>query len=369
MRILFFIDRLIAGGKERRLTELMKELKINSEIIFELAVMAEEVHYQEIFSLGIKIHYIIRKSKNDLSVFTRFYKVCNNFNPDIVHCWDGMTTIYALPTCKLLKVKIVNGLIVDSPAKKAIFNKYWLRNRLTFRFSDIIVGNSLAGIKAYGAPKDKSFCIYNGIDLSRFSKIKDTNEICKEVLPEHNSDYFIVGMVAAFEDRKDYRTLVNSALSLVNKRSNIRFVLVGEGKNFENIKAMVDPSLRNQIIFLGKRSDVDSIIKIFDVGVLLTNSEVHGEGISNSIIEYMALSKPVIATRGGGTNEVVYDNQNGFLIDPGNADQLTEKICLLMNDTRLGIYLGQKGREIIEAKFDIKIMTPKFIKLYNGLVG
>ena len=103
--------------------------------------------------------------------------------------------------------------------------------------------------------------------------------------------------------------------------------MVGRWRRFRgNKKVSVPVSLLNKIIFLGKRSNVESIINIFDVGILLTNSKVHGEGISNSIMEYMALGKPVIATRGGGTNEVVIEGENGYLIDPFNEDQLIEKI-------------------------------------------
>ena len=61
--------------------------------------------------------------------------------------------------------------------------------------------------------------------------------------------------------------------------------------------------LKDKIIFLGKIANVENIINIFDIGILITNSKVHGEGVSNSIIEYMALGKPVIATRGGGTDQ------------------------------------------------------------------
>ena len=72
MKILFFTDNLSAGGKERRLTELLKALKFKQDFEYELVTMNSYVYYQEILDLGIKIHYIIRKSKYDLSVFSRF---------------------------------------------------------------------------------------------------------------------------------------------------------------------------------------------------------------------------------------------------------------------------------------------------------
>jgi glycosyltransferase involved in cell wall biosynthesis len=368
MKILFFIETLIAGGKERRLTQLMQGLRSGTDVDFSLAIMSKEIHYKEIYNLNIDIYYLIRKTKKDISVFFEFYKICKNLRPDIVHCWDGMTAIYLLPACKLLKIKIVNGMVVDTPVKRNILNKYWLRARLTFPFSNIIIGNSNAGLKAYKAPNYKSVCINNGMDLSRFQNLKDPATVNREILGNSSAGCFIIGMVGSFEERKDYDTLIKAAVSLVTTKENIRFILVGDGYDLKRIREKVPASLSDKIIFLGKRSDVESIVNIFNVGVLLTNTKIHGEGISNSIIEYMALGKPVIATRGGGTDEVVIDTQNGFLIDPGNADQLTEKIKLLVDNPLIINKLGEEGKKMIKERFDLEIMTKNYIKVYNKLL-
>lgn len=368
MRILFFIDSLTSGGKERRLIELMKGIKLKPNIEFKLVVMSKEIHYQEVFDLDIKIHYLIRTTKKDLSVFHKFYKICKNYKPGIVHCWDSMTAVIAVPACKLLNIKLVNGMVVDTPVKRNIFNKHWFRAKLTFPFSSMVIGNSNSGLAAYSAPGKKSSCIYNGMDLTRFDNLKEPSFIRKEIFGDKSDDIFIAGMVAAFEERKDYKTLIKAAVNLISYNDKIRFILIGDGTDFNEIKSMVPASLLNKIIFLGKRSDVESIINIFDVGILLTNTKVHGEGISNSIIEYMALGKPVIATRGGGTNEVVIDNQNGFLIDADNKDQLIEKIDTLMKNKSLMIDLGKQGNQMVHEKFDLKIMTKHYATIYQKLL-
>ena len=369
MRILFFIDSLTSGGKERRLIELMKGIKLKPNIEFELVVMSHEIHYQEVFNLDITIHYLIRTTKKGLDVFHKFYKICKNYKPDIVHCWDSMTAVIAVPACKLLHIKLVNGMVVNTPVQQNIFNKHWLRAKLTFPFSNIIIGNSNAGLAAYSAPGKKSSCIYNGMDLTRFENLKEPSFIRKEIFGDESDDIFIAGMVAAFEERKDYNSLIKAAITLISYHDNIRFVLIGDGADFNEIKSKVPVSLLSKIIFLGKRSDIESIINIFDIGILLTNTKVHGEGISNSIIEYMALGKPVLATRGGGTNEVVIDNQNGFLLDAdNNKDQLIEKIETLMKHKNMMIDLGKKGNQMAHEKFDLKIMTNHYITVYQKLL-
>lgn len=368
MKILFFIDSLRAGGKERRLTELIKAVNVTPGIEFELVLMSNEIHYEEILNPNIKLHYLIRKRKNDISVFRKLYKICKSYRPDFIHCWDSMTAVYSIPVCKLLNIKMVNGMVVDTPVHRNVFNKKWLRAKLTFPFSNIIIGNSKAGLAAYNAPVKRSVCIYNGADLDRFEKLKESSIVRREIFGNDASGFFIAGMVAAFENRKDYKTLIKAAIPLISENDNIRFVLIGNGANFLEIKNSVSGLLSDKIIFLGKISNVESIVNIFNVGILLTDAKVHGEGISNSIVEYMALGKPVIATRGGGTSEVVIDNQNGYLIDADNKDQLIEKIKILMKDKTLVNELGKKGNQMVHDKFDIKIMTNHYITVYCKLL-
>lgn len=355
------------GGKERRLTELMKAFKHNPEVEFELITMSQDIHYKEVFNLGIKIHYILKKTKNDLSIFKKIYTLFKEIKPDIVHCWDSMTGIYIIPSCKLLNIKLVNGMVVDTP-KRNFFNRFWLRAWMIIPFSDVVIGNSIAGLNAYGAKGKKAICIYNGMDLNRFKNLKKTAEMRHEILgPAVGA--FVIGMVAAFEDRKDYATLIKAAISLTSLNKDLQFIFVGNGDTLNNLKNQVPRELASQITFLGRRSDVESIVNIFDIGVLLTNTNIHGEGVSNSIIEYMALEKPVIATRGGGTNEVVIDNYNGFLIDPFNENQLIEKIKLMMGNAELRKKFGENGIKMVREKFNVQYMAEQYLNTYKKLLG
>jgi hypothetical protein len=204
MKILFVIDSLVSGGKERRLTELLRALGTRKDTEFELVVMNSNIHYKEIFDLGINIHYFIRKTKKDLSIFPKFYKLCKKYKPDIVHCWDSMTAVYLVPICKILHIKLVNGMVVNSPARQNILNKDWLRARLTFPFSDIIVGNSAAGLLAYKAPKNKSIVIHNGFNFDRAEKIISKDKIKEEIVTDSKC---IIGMVASFSGSKDYKPI------------------------------------------------------------------------------------------------------------------------------------------------------------------
>lgn len=358
MKILFFVSGLGAGGKERRFTELMKALKYHENIEFELVIMSHDVHYEEVFDLNVKIHYLIRKVKKDPFVLYRFMKLCRSINPDIVHCWDTMTATYCAFTCKILGIKLVNGMISDAQYQKNIFNKNRFRALITFPFSNIIVGNSRAGLIAYSAPQNKSVVIHNGFN---FNRIADLTEIEKIKSNLNIKARYIIGMVATFSRNKDYVSYFAAAKKLLESGYDICFLAIGYNTDSEEAAGLIDKQFLSNFRLLGKRSDVESHVNAMDICVLSTFTE----GISNSILEYMALGKPVVATDGGGTKEIVEDGKTGFLVKQRNPDELAEKMEKLINDIDLRNKMGMAGKERVHKMFSIKTMTEKYIKIYN----
>ena len=114
MKILHFIDCVRAGGKERQLVELLKGLSHYKHIICELVIMSHNIHYSDLKSRNINIHYLIRKINKDPTIFTKLYSICLRFKPDVIHTWDSMTSIYAIPVAKKLRIKFINGMIRDA---------------------------------------------------------------------------------------------------------------------------------------------------------------------------------------------------------------------------------------------------------------
>lgn len=147
-------------------------------------------------------------------------------------------------------------------------------------------------------------------------------------------------------------------------RNDLVFLLIGNGPLLEGLKKKVPVELLNrQIIFTGEREDIESILQIIDIGMLIT----FYEGISNTIIEYMAMGKPVIATDGGGTSELVLDGVNGFLVQKKNEKQIIEKLELLILNKKLRTDLGRNGYQWVRQKFDITEKTNQYINLYKKL--
>lgn len=339
----------------------MKVLKLRQDCEFELAVMNDEIHYKEVLDLNIPVHYLIRETKKDLSVFSMFFKLCKDYRPDIVHCWDTMTAIYSVPVCKLLKIKLVNGLITNSPEKQNVFNEQWLRAKLSFPFSDVIVGNSEAGLSAYKSPKRKSFCIHNGFNFERIDRIVPSRTIRKQLKIKTP---YLIGMVANNSQNKDYKTYFDAANMVLDKRKDITFLAIGENTDTELALRLIGTEYQRFFRLLGRETGVESYINAMDICVLSTFTE----GISNSILEYMALGKPVIATSGGGTSEIVIDKKTGFLINKSSPEELAQKIDILLNNEKLLSKMGAEGLYRIKRFFTIENMVDGYITLYKDVL-
>jgi glycosyltransferase involved in cell wall biosynthesis len=365
MKILMVVDSIVKGGKERRMLELVKALtQQGQDYEIYLVSLTNVVEYDYVYQLPIKLEIIERKSKKDLSVVFKLRKIIKSFQPDIIHSWGTMASVYlSLVNLFTKKSRFINGTIADAYQDMNWFDTHYLRTKLTTPFSKVLLGNSQAGIKAYRVPLRKTVCIYNGIDLKRFQNLTPPEQMECQLLGRRKGDSYIAAMVGAFEDRKDYDTLIKAAVELCAKNKKVIFLLIGEGSLMNSIKQQVPAELNSQIRFLGSRSDIEAILQIVDVGLLITPCE----GISNSIMEYMASAKPVIASREGGTKELVIDGETGFLVDQKRCDQIIEKIELLIANPQLAKTMGQNGQQRIREYFDLAKMTDSFKMLYNKL--
>lgn len=149
-------------------------------------------------------------------------------------------------------------------------------------------------------------------------------------------------MVGRFHRERDYRTFFKAAKLLCSERKDITFVAVGEGPDLESFRMRLKSDGQSNIRILGVSKRVEEIVKTFSVGVLVSTN---GEGISNVIMEYMALEKPVIATDAAGNREIVKDGENGFLIPFGDENTLALRIRKLSTALTLEAHsVVQDGR-------------------------
>ena len=236
-----------------------------------------------------------------------------------------------------------------------------MNHRLTFPFADRIIGNSKAGLLAYKAPEGKSRVIYNGFDSRRLNNLENPDDIRKEF---GLGEGFIIGMVASFAQRKDYSTFMKAINILAEKIDNCIFLCIGDG-DYTGFRNMLTTKARSRATFLGHQDHVESLMQICDIGVLTTKTE----GIPNSILEFMALGKPVVVAGGGGCVELVEDGNNGYLLESGDVKGVVNSILSLEQDPEKRMEFGQASKMIVENRFSIGTMVQQYIDEYKTLTN
>lgn len=364
MKILFFIDKIGGGGRERRFAQLIKELSRRCDVEMMAITAYEHVDYKEVVNSSMTTRVVNAKSHRER--VRQYVSIVKEFRPDIIHLWME-TPMYCviLPwLARIYKSKYVVGFVADgNPLPKHSLNAMAIR--YTFYKADAIVSNSKAGLVAKGAPKKKSHVIYNGFDFTRFECEADREYAKKEF--GFNSKY-IVSMVARVNKAKDWQSFIDVTESAKGEGLDVDFLAVGGGEMLEYYQQEVKQRNLNNIRFVGRRADVEKILKASDVSMLFT-SEVHKEGVSNSIMEAMAAGLPVIATDGGGTPEIIEDGVNGYIIPLHDVMRAFKILKKLISDDLLRKQIGERAKKHIQDHFLLSRMGDDYMNLYAKLLN
>ncbi|MBN1217145.1 MAG: glycosyltransferase [Candidatus Lokiarchaeota archaeon] len=364
MKIAFLVDSLLGGGKERQLLYLAQELSLKNQIL--VISFNDDIFYKDILDLPVNIITFSKNKRYSIKTYLFLYKKLYYFKPEIIHIWDKISHLIALPYILTHKTKIVNGSIrFGGKLDKNIVQK-WV-SRISYTFSDKIVANSFAGLKVENLyQSNKSIVIFNGIDCNdKNIKTEFINCFYNEY---KRFDKYIV-MVARFYPSKDYITFIKSAKIVLQKYKNVGFYCIGEGPNRNEAEIESDIYLNKNIFFLGQCFDVKCLLNNFDIGVLLNNTIGHAEGLSNAIMEYMLAGLPVVATNAGGNPEIINDGATGFLVSPFDDKIVADKIIYLLQNQEEAKKMGCEGRNVIKKRFSKKIMSRRYLTLYNDLIG
>jgi len=216
--------------------------------------------------------------------------------------------------------------------------------------------------------EDKLSIIYDGIDLEEFNNLSSDN-FRNEFSLNNNP---VVGTVGRIVEGKGQKEFIVSAREVLKIHPEAKFVIVGEAKGGEDgyckeIKDFVNKeNLKEHIIFTGWRNDIKNVISNLDIFVF--TSTTYPEGLPNSIIEAMALRKPVVSTDIPGPRDIVIDKETGFLVPPGDTKAMSEKINYLLANKEAYRKMGEAGRIRAEELFNIKLCAKRLEELYESLL-
>ena len=144
------------------------------------------------------------------------------------------------------------------------------------------------------------------------------------------------------------------------------FLLAGEGELSESLRALaVELGIPKSTFFLGQCENVAELLSISEICVLSSKAE----GFSNSILEYMAAARPVVATDVGGASEVVSEGETGYLVASGDDVTMASRLIALLCDPERARVMGEKGRRVVEEKFSCEAQLARTEDLYDRLLS
>jgi glycosyltransferase involved in cell wall biosynthesis len=295
----------------------------------------------------------------DLRAIGELATSLGQFEPNLVSLHSAKAGLLGRIACRKLNAAIIftaHGWAFAKGVSQPARLIYLLLERWTARLADKIITvcetDRQYALKHRVGKKDQLVAINNGMPGIPDNLVANpVNGIARIV------------MVARFERQKDHSTVIKALSGL--KDLNWVLDLVGDGPLLEDIKGMVDNSnLGDKVNFLGRRSDVAEILSKSDIFLLAS----FWEGFPRSILEAMRASLPVIASRVAGVPEAVEEASTGFLVEPGNVDQI--RVCLqrLIEDKELRKKMGCNGHDKYEKQFTFETMASKTLDIYASMV-
>jgi glycosyltransferase involved in cell wall biosynthesis len=202
--------------------------------------------------------------------------------------------------------------------------------------------------------------IYNGVDLERY----DHQEPCCTLRDDYGMEpgSQIVGVVARLEPEKGHPTLIEAWPLVLRSVPDAYLLVVGEGSRREELERQVrELRIAHRVVFTGRRDDVPGVTAALDVAVLPSYREAQGL----TILEAMALSRPVVASNVGGIPEMIEDGVTGLLVPPGDPVALAAAIVRLLEDHSLADTLGRAGHDLVHDRFCIELMVKAIEEIYD----
>jgi len=368
IRLLAFVTAFDTGGTERQLVALAKGLDRSRFDLRVACFQRSGTFLPELEAQGIPVvDYPIRSLHGLRTVkeLLRFARDLRRERTQILHTFNFYPNMFAIPAARLAGVPVIIATLRDmgdlwTPMQRRA-------QRWVCRLSHRVVANADAvreqAVKEGYAP-EKVCVIRNGLDLAKFSSAPD-HVLQRESLglPPH------VPVVAVFS-RLNHRVkgipcFLEAAARVAPVHRDVRFLVVGEGSLRAGLEAQAERlGLGDRVRFSGFRSDIGAAMAAVSISVIPSQSE----GLSNVLLESMAASLPVIATRVGGTPEVVENEQSGLLVPPRDPAALARAIGSLLSDPARAADLGRAGRGRVERLFQLGRMVGETEALYDGML-
>jgi glycosyltransferase involved in cell wall biosynthesis len=355
----------IIGGTEKQLLETVKRLDKEK---FEVTIVAlqkwgRNAEWDKIENNKKILHVYSLHSIKTFFSFLGFVRYLKRESHDIIFTYFFDSTLFGVLAAKVAGVKTIISCRRDMGFWKNRNLHRWLSftNRLADRWlvNCHAIKDELA--RNENVPPNLIDVIYNGVDIKLINNSQQ-EKIHDEYTQIKQNDS-IVGIVSNFNRQiKRLDIFIEAAAEISKIRRNVKFIIIGGGIKYEkDLRELAkERGISDLVIFGGFKEDPVPYMKNFDIGVLTSDSE----GLSNTILEYMAVGIPCVVTETGGNRELIKDGVSGSLVPPGNPLAVAKSVCSLLQDSDKAKRMAMEAKRTVEEKFFWDIIIKKIEDYY-----
>ena len=310
----------------------------------------------------------------DLLALRRLTRIFREQRPDLVHTHSGKAGVLGRLAAQRAGVPVIVHTI-NGPSfgefQGAVAN-------FIFRAAERRAGRSTAHFVVVAEAMKQQYLaagigqpgqftkIFSGFDLKPF--LTAQNDLSLRARWGIQPGDIVVGKIARLFKLKGHDDLFAVASELVRRCPQMKFLLVGDGEWRERFQALARSiGLENHFIFTGlvPPAEVPALVGIMDIVVHLSRRE----GLPRALPQALAAARPIVAYNCDGASEVCFDNETGFLLQPGDLTGLGDRLLQLANDAPLRARFGGRGREFVRQHFAVERMVDSLYTLYQKLAA
>jgi glycosyltransferase EpsD len=366
------LELLSDGGYGSPRAQILSLLRHADRDRFQISVAAhgKEILEKDVRSSGFSFYDLDLPKVLRSRFLSRLQNLYFKERFDIVHSYGAIGGFYG----RLLKkhepsVKCVHTIHgINYLNKERFFQKNISKTieQYLVQFTDMTICESLNEMKIAFENKianPKNTIVVNpGVDIRKFSANSTNIELLNEM--GLNPGDFIIGNVSRFEIQKNQKLIIQASYYLSKKYPEMKFVLVGDGKYFKQMKSYArDSRLEDVVIFTGERENIVDYYSIFDVFVLPS----FWEGVPSVLLEAMASKLPIVCSNLANHLEIIKNNISAFTINPYEMEDLFHRIKVLYENAELRNKLSENAFEDVQ-NFDEKDHVKKILKVYTEVM-
>jgi len=373
--VLQLIPTFDQGGTERQAVQLARLLHESGRCRVSVACLKRGgVLQPEVERLGLgEIEEFPLTSFHDPNFarqLRRFASYLRAREVDVVQTHDFYTNVFGITGARLAGVPARVASKRETGGMRSRAQRFV--ERQVFRLASAVLVNSEAvgrRLKEEGFAASKLVTVYNGLDARRVAVPAGWNRaeaLAALGLPRDESRRFVTIVANLRHEVKDIPTFLRAAARVRAAMAEADFVVAGEGPLVEPLRALAaELGIADGVFFIGRCARVADLLAASSVCVLSSKAE----GFSNSILEYMAAARPVVATDVGGAREAVVEGETGHLVAPGDEVALATRLVSLLGDPARARAMGEAGRRVVEQKFSCGAQLENTLSLYEGLLA